>query len=844
MASQPTLLPSPVARALGAATIASDEDSPAIIFPLERNIRISQFPSPFPSPLISYRPAYTTLEDGSLLTSVYKADLYSANSRLFGIGALLTLGAINVWTCVSFIRRGKVKDKTLFYLLLASQLLLPVCFFALLSPFFLSNVNCTIVNTVAVIATEASYAILISGILGLKAYRCLSKSKFILVVVWVLQSAVFVLFAFDIRGIDSPRRISGSCSTDGKLKFMPIALILTVVETLFLGLCFLYAVWKSSLYPAAQGRLSIAISEKPPTIRDEDVHDPVGNPNTFAATRQRGWWDYVPRAPPSDTGSVRAAPVRTSDDSLVKRLRNSVMRLTTSMDLASGPGFPQQQAAYNRKPSIPTEYPISQPPRPQHTSRPSHVLSEKSRMSTVEDERRGALDPSRRGARNSEIAPSARTTSVKSILFAPSVAGMTDRSSKIDPLQPLPRKEGQEEAPKENEWDSKKLPTVFQLRAVIKDEMIYTFIIMLSCMLSAGLAIFRAKQNDVVFGPSVWLGANWAAISLLVMRSFSRVVRRHERDAILQSPTAYGSPSEFVTALARRRRDALALAARTESSIFAPLPGDPAESKRRKLARRSSWDHATSDTRVRHGYTQSLFEDNASLRRREGLRAWDEEKERRKLRELESENPFADFEDIAGFGYEQRKSGEGPLGVEELMLDNDSIYRRGLPLQKPMTASPWTESPFTYVGTGSNPPASYDGERRRSIGPMSSPFDPGYSLGRRLSDVSLPPPAAIAEPNERERQRYLQPSLNPSPTSPTAKASGGITTTVGFSRIGNGLAGTLPGGGVRRGAITTESVPVVAVPTRAGALTPEGTPSPPQSHHGSSIEMLEQPRTT
>jgi hypothetical protein len=120
-----------------------DGDLPFIIFPLEMSIRIDQFPTPPPNPLQNYRPIYTALPDGSLLTPVYSADLYSANSRLFGIGALLTLGAINVWTCVSYIKRGRVKDKTLFYLLLASQILLPTCFGALLAPFFLDNVNCT-----------------------------------------------------------------------------------------------------------------------------------------------------------------------------------------------------------------------------------------------------------------------------------------------------------------------------------------------------------------------------------------------------------------------------------------------------------------------------------------------------------------------------------------------------------------------------------------------------------------------------------------------------------------------------------------------------------------------------
>jgi hypothetical protein len=139
-ASPPLGAASSVASSGGTARAGNDN---LIIFPLERNIRIQQFPTPLPDPLQNYRPSYTILPDGSLLTSVYRADLFSANSRLFGIGALLTLGAINVWTCVSYIRRGKVKDKTLFYLLLASQILLPTCFGALLVPFFLDNVDCT-----------------------------------------------------------------------------------------------------------------------------------------------------------------------------------------------------------------------------------------------------------------------------------------------------------------------------------------------------------------------------------------------------------------------------------------------------------------------------------------------------------------------------------------------------------------------------------------------------------------------------------------------------------------------------------------------------------------------------
>ncbi|KAG8817272.1 hypothetical protein FRC17_011315 [Serendipita sp. 399] len=759
-----------VGRSLSGPAQDVESSSPFIIFSLERNIRVSQFPTPLPTPLDSYRPLYTTLPDGSLLTSVYKADLFSAHSRLFGVGALLTLGAVNVWTCVSYIRRGKVKDKTLFYLLLASQ---------------------------------------ITGILGLKAYRCLNKSRFILVIVWILQICIFVLFALDIRGIDSPRRISVT-----------------------------YAVWKSSLYPAAQGRLSIAISEKLPVGGEVDPTGLDPNPNT-GTIRQRGWWDYVPRAPPSDAGSVRHGPTgqdaaeRPSDDSLVKRLRNSVMRLTTSMDISSANLAPQP--TYTRKPSIPTEQPLSQPPRPsQHSKQPSQPIlnsNDKSRHSQSAPRR------STNSAR-SEVPPSARTTSVKSINFAASISGMTDRSSRVDPLQPLPlRNEGQEDSVQSALWPepSKRLPAVLQLRAVIKDECLPPYLIYVR------LTIRYCIRSTIEY-----VGYTGAAISLLVMLTFSRVVRRHERDAILQSPSAFGGLFAANTALARRRRDALAFA-RTPSIVHSTA-SETGATKRRKLVRRSSWDYAMSDARMRQGYAASLFDDNASLRRQEGLRAWDEEKERRRRKELELENPFADFHDIAGFeeydGFGARKSGEGPLGVEEMMLDTESIHRRGLALQQPMVASPWMESPFTYVEAGgsvnltpngSEPPRRFGRPNSNSLAPSESG---GTLASRRGSDIAVPERAFWNGGEDHERSQYLQQHVS---------SRVAVAAISGFSPVlGTGLGGPLPGGSGRRGAITTESVPpttlMVNVPGGLSLLTtpmPRSS-SPLQSHTGSSIELLEQ----
>jgi hypothetical protein len=315
------------------------------------------------------------------------------------------------------------------------------------------------------------------------------------------------------------------------------------------------------------------------------------------------------------------------------------------------------------------------------------------------------------------------------------------------------------------------------------------------------------------------------------MRTFSKVVQRHEREAILQSPSAYGGPllsrNDFgpniaAITIARRRRDALALA-RNDSSV--PTP-QTQPSRRRKVARRSSWDYVTSP-----GYNQSTFEDNASFKRREGLRAWEREKEQARQRQ-ESENPFADVHDLVRVDIfdgkdgdiGRRKSGEGPFGDEEMMLDSESIHHAML-LQEPTISSPWGDNPFAYVDFGirpiNNAPMS-DGERdsinsgrRGSV----SPFETWAGLGRRESAVS----GSSSEGGERPR--FLQPFAHmPS-----------INTSVKLDQ-----AGPMPGSGMRRGAVVGQETYVS--PTTPKPIIP--SPSPPQSRKGSSIELLEQTSRT
>ena len=118
------------------------------ILPLSTSIAILIFPpSLTASTSPSYMPTYRALPDGSLLTSLYTEDLNNSNARLFGGSALLTLFIINVWIAAAFLRRAQlssIKDKSLFYLLLASQVMGPAAFASLLVPFFSRSANCTV----------------------------------------------------------------------------------------------------------------------------------------------------------------------------------------------------------------------------------------------------------------------------------------------------------------------------------------------------------------------------------------------------------------------------------------------------------------------------------------------------------------------------------------------------------------------------------------------------------------------------------------------------------------------------------------------------------------------------
>jgi hypothetical protein len=180
---------------------------------------------------------------------------------------------------------------------------------------------------------------------------------------------------------------------------------------------------------------------------------------------------------------------RPSGDSLVRRIRDSVMRITTSVDLqqqSSEPSEPPQTFA--RKSSIPTEYPLPQPPRPHHQQ---SQVSEKDRIGGLgRAERQGNTPVTKR--RLSDEPLSARATSIRSINFAPQPP--SQRSSRIDPLQPGPPRQHDDERATIASIASKRLPAVLQVRAVIKEEVSISFFSHVGCRMSTspggGVTIF------------------------------------------------------------------------------------------------------------------------------------------------------------------------------------------------------------------------------------------------------------------------------------------------------------------------------------------------------------------
>ncbi|KAG8904948.1 hypothetical protein FRC01_008537, partial [Tulasnella sp. 417] len=139
-----------------------------VAVPIHTTLIVDVFPNPIPTPIQTYRPGWDSTGDGSLITPVYQAAAKHDHARILLMGALLAIFVRNVFVAIDYLRRGRARDKTLFYLLLASQLWGPVAFSAIIAGILSRTASCTVINIITVVAMEVSSSLLVTGILGIK----------------------------------------------------------------------------------------------------------------------------------------------------------------------------------------------------------------------------------------------------------------------------------------------------------------------------------------------------------------------------------------------------------------------------------------------------------------------------------------------------------------------------------------------------------------------------------------------------------------------------------------------------------------------------------------------------
>ncbi|KAJ7071224.1 hypothetical protein C8F01DRAFT_1109589 [Mycena amicta] len=381
-------------------------------------------------------PFYSSLPDGTLATAPFLDDLRRSYTSLLVTAMIATLFIRNIFVCIDYLRRANIKSRTLFYLLLSSQIL-SLGLAPDIASYFYSSLDCTAVLFGAGAAIGLSLALLMSGILGLKAYRCLDNSRIVLLALVAFFGASSTFLALHLANIQGSRRLSGGCSAiDRNPRFIRIYVFVQLVHSFFLSCCFFYAVWKSRASPAARGRLSVRV-----TLDDF--------PNVkFDKPGRAFWWNQL-LGRGNSKGNFSALEIPTLD---------APPSVVSSKEQAGAAHF--RRSAFSR-----------------------HNVS----------------DP---------------------IMEQPLVESTESRPSR--PTSSILRF----------------IPRMGLFHEVMKDELLYTTTITVTTVILAVLLVLGVSIDNLL-DMIGWLTVNAAIISVLVIHSFGRVVRRHEKDALLQQSSAW-----------------------------------------------------------------------------------------------------------------------------------------------------------------------------------------------------------------------------------------------------------------------------------------------------------------
>lgn len=115
-----------------------------VVINLSTALVIPDYSLYYDTPIESFQPQFYALNDGSLVAPPFFQDLAGANVSLLVTGMLAMLFVRNMLVSGDYIRRGKVKKKTLFYVLFLSQILAPISLVPVILSYFNEFLNCTV----------------------------------------------------------------------------------------------------------------------------------------------------------------------------------------------------------------------------------------------------------------------------------------------------------------------------------------------------------------------------------------------------------------------------------------------------------------------------------------------------------------------------------------------------------------------------------------------------------------------------------------------------------------------------------------------------------------------------
>ncbi|KZV77489.1 hypothetical protein PENSPDRAFT_2760 [Peniophora sp. CONT] len=264
-----------------------------LVIVISTTVTVSQFKQIYHEDIYRFKPRYVVTPDGSLISGPLARNLRESDKAFLWLGGYLVFFTWNSLVALSFIVRATVPDKSIFYILLASQVLALVSWIAQIATALNDEQDCQAAFQAVEVLLALSSSLVLTGVFGLKAYRSLFNSRWVLAGLVLSQAAYVAAVTLRIIKTKTHRRLNGLCFADNPDDLVVVTLASLFLESVFIATCFMVAVWRTSRIVAASGRLSFRQSifshlDAPPGPQTDfsDKVTPVPLP-TITITRER-----------------------------------------------------------------------------------------------------------------------------------------------------------------------------------------------------------------------------------------------------------------------------------------------------------------------------------------------------------------------------------------------------------------------------------------------------------------------------------------------------------------------------------------------------------------------------